>query len=261
MSNLRVSIIQQDIALGIPDENIANAQKWIALAAKTNPDIIVLPELWNTGYALDRIRTICDHDGAMSRAVIGQLAREHHTHILAGSVADERDGNVFNTSYMFDRNGDVAATYSKTHLFRLMDEHHYLTAGNTSTTWMIDDIPCGAMICYDLRFPELTRKLALAGAQIAFVPAEWPHPRLAHWRQLQIARAIENQMFIVSCNRVGQSDDTTFFGHSMVIDPWGEIVFEADDQPGLTTVELHLDAVADIRSRIPIFQDRRPELY
>jgi omega-amidase len=117
------------------------------------------------------------------------------------------------------------------------------------------------MICYDIRFPELARTLALDGAKILFVPAEWPHPRLHHWRTLLMARAIENQMFVVSCNRVGTSGSTHFFGHSLIIDPWGEIIAEGAEHEEIITAALDLTEVDKVRGRIPVFEDRRPELY
>ena len=98
------------------------------------------------------------------------------------------------------------------------------------------------MICYDIRFPELARKLALGGAKILFVPAEWPHPRLHHWRTLLTARAIENQMYVIACNRTGQSGNDRFFGHSMIIDPWGEIIAEGDEEEVILMADIDLGA-------------------
>jgi predicted amidohydrolase len=117
------------------------------------------------------------------------------------------------------------------------------------------------MICYDIRFPELARRLALGGAKLLLVPAEWPNPRLHHWRTLLTARAIENQMYVVACNRTGVSGSTSFFGHSMVIDPWGEIVAEADEQETILQATIDLALVDEVRTRIPVFEDRRPALY
>jgi omega-amidase len=258
---VRIALLQMDIALGQPEVNYEKAIEWIERAASRGTDLIVLPEMWNTAYSLQNIREIADRDGKMTRERIGSLAKKHGVNILAGSVADLRDGEVYNTTYIFDRTGAVAGQYSKIHLFRLMDEEKFLQAGEQVGRFTLDGVEIGSMICYDLRFPELTRTLSLSGAQVVFVPAEWPHPRLNHWRHLQIARAIENQMFVISCNRVGKAGDTEFFGHSMVIDPWGEILLEADEQEGIHHVTIDLGLVPEIRSRIPIFEDRRPELY
>ncbi|MGB8957323.1 MAG: carbon-nitrogen family hydrolase [Tumebacillaceae bacterium] len=258
---MRLSLLQMDIAFGDPATNRARARKQIEQAAAAGTDLIILPEMWNTGYSLENIRDIADRDGQETIALMSELAQKHQVNIHAGSVADLRDGEVYNTTYLFDRQGQVVGQYSKIHLFRLMDEEKYLQAGGDIGLFQLDGVQLGTMICYDLRFPELTRTMSLGGAQVVFLPAEWPHPRLNHWRHLQIARAIENQMFFVSVNRVGKAGDTEFFGHSMVVDPWGEILFEADDQEGIHHVTIDLGVVPEIRQRIPIFEDRRPELY
>jgi predicted amidohydrolase len=142
-----------------------------------------------------------------------------------------------------------------------MEEEKFLTSGDQIGSLDIEGIPAGVMICYDIRFPELARTLALAGAQILFVPAEWPHPRLHHWRTLLMARAIENQMFVVACNRVGISGKTEFFGHSMIIDPWGEIIAEGGEQEEIISASLQMSDVKQVRNKIPVFDDRRPEIY
>lgn len=181
--------------------------------------------------------------------------------VVGGSIAEKRECGVFNTIYAFDREGNEAGDYSKIHLFRLMDEEKFLQSGDKLGRLELDGVPAGMMICYDIRFPELSRKLALGGAQVLFVPAEWPNPRLHHWRTLLMARAIENQMFVISCNRVGISGTTEFFGHSMVIDPWGEVLAEGDESERIVRATIDLGLVKDVRRRIPIFEDRRPSLY
>ena len=142
-----------------------------------------------------------------------------------------------------------------------MNEEKHLVAGNHVGQFELEGVQAGMMICYDIRFPELTRKLALGGAKVLFIPAEWPHPRLHHWRTLLMARAIENQMYIVACNRVGVSEGTEFFGHSIIIDPWGEIIAEGSEDEMIITAELDLGLVDQVRQRIPVFEDRRPQLY
>jgi omega-amidase len=136
-----------------------------------------------------------------------------------------------------------------------------LQAGDTLAAGEVAGVESGLAICYDLRFPEQFRAYALAGASVVFVPSEWPHPRLAHWRTLLRARAIENQFFVVACNRVGESKGTQFFGHSTIVDPWGELIVEGGEQEILLTAPIDTGLVAEIRERIPIFADRRPEVY
>jgi len=262
---LRIALIQMDVVLGEPDANFRHAVDKIeeALSADTKPDVIVLPEMWNTGYALRRIREIADQDSKRTKRTFADLAQRAGVHIIAGSVAasDTDSGEVRNTIYAFDRQGEVHASYAKTHLFRLMEEEKYLTAGEHIGKLSLDGQAAGMMICYDIRFPELARRLALDGAKILFVPAEWPHPRLHHWRTLLMARAIENQMYVCSVNRVGSDDNNRFFGHSMIIDPWGEVLAEGDEEERIITATLDLAQVDEVRGRIPVFSDRRPELY
>jgi predicted amidohydrolase len=259
----QVSLLQMDIALGEPDRNFEKLSVMLeqAILAVPKPDVIVFPEMWNTGYALEQIQQLADEDGERTKQFISAFCLKHRVHIIAGSIAEKKADEVRNTVYVFNRAGELTSQYSKMHLFRLMDEEKFLASGDTIGKAEIDSIPAGIMICYDIRFPELARTLALDGAKILFVPAEWPHPRLHHWRTLLMARAIENQMFVVSCNRVGISGSTRFCGHSLIIDPWGEIIAEGGEQEELISAAIDLAEVNKVRSRIPIFEDRRPELY
>jgi omega-amidase len=262
-SLLNVSLIQMDIALGEPDLNYKRLSEMLdkAIKAVPKPDVIVFPEMWNTGYALEQIQQLADEDGERTKLFISNFCQAHQVHIIAGSIAERKGGEVRNTVYVFNRQGELTADYSKIHLFRLMEEEKFLTSGDQIGSLAIEDIQAGVMICYDIRFPELARSLALDGAQILFVPAEWPHPRLHHWRTLLMARAIENQMYVVACNRVGISGKTEFFGHSMIIDPWGEIIAEGGDQEDIISASLQMSDVENVRNRIPVFEDRRPEIY
>ncbi|UJF36134.1 carbon-nitrogen family hydrolase [Paenibacillus hexagrammi] len=260
---LLVALLQMDITIGEPEVNFLRLEKMLheAVIEEVRPDVIVIPEMWNTGYALDRIHELADDDGVRTKQFLSDFAKEHKVNIIGGSIADKREERIYNTIYAFDRQGQCMAEYSKIHLFRLMDEEKYLHSGDALGRFELEGVPAGAMICYDIRFPELSRKLALEGAQILFVPAEWPHPRLHHWRTLLMARAIENQMYVVSCNRVGTSGTTSFFGHSMIINPWGEVIVEGDETESILFGEIELTEVEKVRKTIPIFEDRRPHLY
>ncbi|CAM2794101.1 carbon-nitrogen family hydrolase [Paenibacillus sediminis] len=262
-NRIHIALLQSDIAIGEPEINKQHLRKLCeqAVYSSEKPDVIMLPEMWNTGYALDSIHTIADIDGADTKAWLSEFAREHSVNIIGGSIAEKRGQDIYNVMYAFNRQGEIVAEYSKIHLFRLMDEEKYLSAGEKPVTFELENTSSGASICYDIRFPELTRTLALKGAKVLFVPAEWPYPRLHHWRTLLTARAIENQMYVVACNRVGTSGDTTFFGHSLIIDPWGEIIAEGGEEEQIITGGINVETVSEVRSRIPIFEDRRPELY
>ncbi|KAF6658712.1 carbon-nitrogen family hydrolase [Paenibacillus polymyxa] len=260
-----VALIQAHIEIGNPPENHNHIRSLMeqAVKAEQKPDLIVLPEMWNTGYALDRIHELADEEGTETRAWIAAFAATYQVNVVAGSIAEKKsDGHVYNTMLVFDRTGKEVASYSKIHLFRLMDEEKYLQPGEEKVVFTLDGgIQAGASICYDIRFPELARSLALSGANLLIVPAEWPHPRLHHWRTLLTARAIENQMYVIACNRVGRSGDTDFFGHSLIIDPWGEMIAEGGEQEEILTGSIESALVQDVRGRIPVFEDRRPLLY
>ncbi|MEW4370234.1 carbon-nitrogen family hydrolase [Paenibacillus kandeliae] len=258
-----ISLIQMDIALAEPQENIRRAGEWIerAMTAEQRPDVIVLPEMWNTGYALDRLDGIAEPEHGPINRWLSETARKHQVVLVGGSVSEQRDSGFYNTLYVHGADGQQQAKYDKIHLFKLMDEEKFMQPGEETALFPLGDVTAAASICYDIRFPELARTLALAGAKVWFVPAEWPHPRLHHWRTLLTARAIENQMYVIACNRVGSDAKSRFFGHSMVIDPWGEVIAESGEEEGILTATIDLDLSDEVRGRIPVFADRRPELY
>jgi omega-amidase len=256
-----ISLGQMDVLLGRPDENLAKAERMAAAAAARGSDILLLPELWSTGYDLANAAVHASPIDAGSFAEMARLAQTYQLHIFGSCLSRLGEGRYGNTAVLFAPDGRSLGHYSKIHLFRLMAEDQYLTAGDRT---VLLDAPwgrTGLAICYDLRFPELCRAYALNGARLIFLPSEWPHPRLAHWRALLRARAIENQLYMVACNRVGISKDTHFFGHSCIIDPWGEIVIEAGESEMVVTAVIDLDLVDSVRRQIPVFSDRRPELY
>ena len=167
---------------------------------------------------------------------------------------------VFNTVHLID-NGRLAGVYRKLHLFSLLGEDKAFDGGDS---WLLAETSIGTvgvMICYDLRFPELSRRLAVEGAQVVCVPAQWPKPRQEHWRTLLRARAIENQLFVVACNACGPIGKLDFFGMSMIIDPKGEVLAEGGEADCVITAPLDMQVMTDWRAQIPCFNDRRPELY
>ena len=159
------------------------------------------------------------------------------------------------------REGECIAFYDKTHLFTPMGEDNYFTPGDHLCRFTLDGVSCGLIICYDVRFPELTRSLTVPGLDMLFVVSQWPKVRTFHLRSLTTARAIENQMFVVCCNSCGTAGETVYGGNSAVIDPWGETICLAGEKEQTITAECDLNILKNIRSTIPVFRDRRPELY
>ncbi|TLS38302.1 carbon-nitrogen family hydrolase [Pseudalkalibacillus caeni] len=259
--SLKIALIQYDIVFGNPEKNFRNMESKIEETLENKPDIIVLPELWTTGYDLTRLDEIADKNGEKTRGFISALAKKHRVNIVAGSIAKQKEDKVTNTMLVFNRDGELVHEYSKVHLFRLMDEEKYLISGNTTGAFTLEDVPCAGFICYDIRFPEWIRLHAVEGAKVLFVPAEWPEPRTDHWRSLLISRAIENQCYVVACNRAGRDLANEFAGHSMIIGPWGEIIAESGLEETILYGEIEPEEVEKIRKKIPVFEDRRTDLY
>ena len=228
---MKVVCLQMDMQLGCPDENFAHAGQMICDAIAEKPDVLVLPETWNTGFfPRENLTGLCDGDGERVKAEIGALAAKYRVNIVAGSVSNVRDGKVYNTAMVFDRSGSCIASYDKTHLFTPMGEDDYYTPGDHLCRFSLDGVQCGIIICYDVRFPELTRSLAVEGLDMLFVVSQWPKVRTFHLCTLTAARAIENQMFVACCNSCGTAGETVYGGNSAIIDPWGQTIGSAGDE-------------------------------
>lgn len=259
---MKAACLQMDMALGRPDENFAHAARLIGDAMAEQPDVLVLPETWNTGFfPKEDLPALCDRDGERVKREIGALAAKHRVNIVAGSVSNVRDGQVYNTAMVFDRQGNLVASYDKTHLFTPMGEDAFYTPGDHLCRFTLDGIRCGLIICYDIRFPELTRSLTVPGLDVLFVVSQWPRVRTFHLRSLCTARAIENQMFLVCCNSCGTAGETVYGGSSSITDPWGETVALAGETEEILTAQCDMQILTNIRGSIPVFRDRRPQLY
>jgi len=253
-----------DIELGNPDANykkITILTKKI-MHQKEKPEVIVLPELWTTGYAFNQIEGVASLEGNEPADFLGKLSKQYGVWFVGGSVIASTSTGYVNRAQIINPNGKLVAIYDKVHLFGLMNEDKYFVNGKKISIFNINGITSSCVICYDIRFCEIIRKIALSEVKLLFVSAEWPHPRLDHWRTLLIARAIENQIYVVACNRVGKTGKNIFFGHSMVINPWGDVVAELhEEKENIITVNINLTIVEKIRKEMPIFKDRRPEVY
>lgn len=259
---MKIACVQMNVRLGDSALNFTRAEALIRDAAAKGADTVLLPETWNLGFfPREGLSELADPDGEKVRACMGSLAAELGVNIVAGSAVTELGGRIYNTAYVFDRAGACAASYDKTHLFTPMGEHAYFTPGDRLCTFTLDGVRCGLIICYDLRFPELTRTLALRDIDLLFVPAEWPGVRIAHWQTLNRARAIENQIFLACCNGCGTAGETVYGGHSAVYDPWGSVLAEAGAGEETILADCDFAVKEQIRNSIHVFRDRRPELY
>ena len=259
---MRIACLQMEMAFGGPEENFAHAAQMVEKAMEAAPDVLVLPETWNTGFfPREGLQEMCDRDGARVKVIFGELAKAYHVNLVAGSVSNVRDGKVYNTAMVFDREGKCIASYDKTHLFTPAGEDKYYTPGDRLCRFTLDGVQCGIVICYDVRFPELVRSLAVPGLDMLFVVSQWPDTRISHLRSLTTARAIENQMFVCCCNSCGQAGSTRYGGNSAVIDPWGQTLALAGADEQILTASCDLNIIHNIRGSIPVFRDRRPDLY
>ncbi|ARK28971.1 carbon-nitrogen family hydrolase [Halalkalibacter krulwichiae] len=261
---MRIASYQMDIVPGQPVENRKLVAEWAKEICRNGKvDVLVLPEMWTTAYTLPTLEETVKEDKEQTEVFIAELAKEHQVNIVAGSYAAFDVDGIYNRSLIVNRAGERIHTYDKMHLVPMLDEPTYLKGGkHGGKMFELDGKKMGIIICYDLRFPELVRSLALQGAEMIFVVAEWPEARAMHWEILQQARAIENQVYIVSCNRVGTYDGVEFAGRSMVISPWGDTIYKASASKEETiNVQVELNDVKKIREQVPVFKSRVPELY
>ncbi len=260
---MRVGVLQMNVMKGDREANRAAVRRLAehAVSGSCPPDVLVLPELWSTGYALDRAEKLASPEGCDDAAFLGELARTYHVAFAGGSVLSSRNGTVRNRAQVIDLEGRYVTGYDKIHLFRLMNEHRYLDRGTETCLFELGGMRCALAICYDIRFCELIRKLAVSGAEVLFVSAEWPMPRRDHWETLLRARAIENQMYAVACNRCGTTEQEEFAGRSMIVAPDGTVLAAAGEGEEIITAELDAAFVRRTRETIPVFLDREPSLY
>jgi len=256
--NLKVAAVQFNIALGLIDRNLKKVETALGRIAKQGVQLVVLPEMWSTGYDYKRLASHASETPRVVEAICKLSAQNDM--VVIGSLPEEANGNIYNTAYVVDR-GEVLDSYRKLHMFSTMGEDRFLSPGDRALVLSTSVGRLGIAICYDLRFPELFRKMALEGAEIICLPAEWPKPRQDHWRTLLRARAMENQLFVIATNCCGLQGKLDFFGMSLLLSARGEVLAEG----GETDTELHatLDyqEMIDYRAQIRCYDDRRPEVY
>ena len=243
---MKISIVQFKSELGAIDKNFSTTERLIE-AASNSSDVILLPELWSTGYYPKPVEKFADVDGKHTTKFLCAAAKKFSVNIIGGSVIVESYSKIFNRCIVANRRGKVAAIYDKTHLFSFAQEDKVFTAGDKISVVELDGVRCGLAICYDLRFPEFIRKIALAGAEIIFIPAAWSLKRLVPRQILTKARAIENQVFVVFANSSGKSE---------IINPRGEVVAESGRGEEILTAEINLNERTEIISAMDLLADR-----
>lgn len=254
-----VSAIQMDVRTRDVEDNMDRAYRHVQEAVRRGSNLVLLPEMWSTGFAFPDLEELARATFERTLRFMAATAKEGKIWLI-GSLAEPTPGGVYNTLFWFSPTGEVAGRYRKVHLFSPGREDEFFLAGKSIAPVRTEGALTGGLICFDIRFPEIARKLALEGATLLLVAAQFPHPRTAHWETLLKARAIENQVWVIASNRIGKSGDWEYFGHSMIIDPWGEVVAaETAEREAVVTERVTLEAVERVRSRVPC--RRRPDLY
>jgi predicted amidohydrolase len=255
MTKITIAGLQLDVAW---EDRAANFERVRVLAGKARDrgaDLLVLPEMFATGFSLDTKITAEPPTGETPR-FMSELARELEIGVVGGYVQRRRQGRGANMSLAVDRRGRVVAEYVKTHLFSFMDEDRAHEAGAGPRQFAFEGVPIASFICYDLRFPELFRLVADSAAAVIVI-ASWPSARQAHWDALLRARAIENQLYVVGVNRAGQGGGLEYTGGSAIVDPMGQVLAHAGDSENTIVAEIDTDEVERTRTEMPFLEDRR----
>ena len=261
---MKVAAAQISCSLGNPDANLLKVRDFSARAKEAGADLIIFPEMVDTGYSMPVIRACAASWTGGFVPELQKIAEKLSIAIVSG--VSERDGAfIYNSQIFVDQRGKIVEKYRKTHLFAVtpIEEDKCFSPGDSFTSFAFARLRFGLGICYDLRFPEMYRKLAVQNNVNAFIiSSAWPFPRVEHFRTLATARAIENQSYVIAANRVGTDDGVSFCGSSAIVDPYGVTVAAASqDREQLIEGELSLDLANSVRSRMEVFAHRRQDLY
>jgi len=251
-------------------ENLKNALALVDEAFETykHIDMLVLPEYFYHIVPRAEANLVGPYPDNL-KAEFSERAKKYSSYIIAGTVANKKeDGNVYNTALLFDRKGQIAGEYSKTHLFDALNamggvnESDIITRGDQTLIYETDFGKIGIIICYDIRFPELARTLALNGVQYLFAPSAFYSPRIDHWQDILRVTAVQNSMYVMGVNLFGKLNDNNIFcGRSIISDPWGIPVATASDKPCIIQAYIDGEYADKIKDAIGTFHNRVPTLY
>jgi predicted amidohydrolase len=269
MRPTQVSLIQMNIKYGEKKVNLKTTEflmrKAFSQSLPKIPHIICLPELFSTGYDLDNVQEHAELiPGGDTTTFLQEKAKEFSAVTVASFVEIER-GNYYNTAVVIDETGVLLGKYRKIHLFPPMEEPEVFSIGGfvqDILSFKTKSTNLGLLICYDLRFPELSRRVTLDGnTDVLVYVAEFPRPKYEVWTRLLQARAIENQIFVCGVNRVGSDPNFQYFGRSVIYDPGGNTLVEGADKEEVLTAQLDPSAIQKVRSTLPSLQHRQPNFY
>ena len=261
---MKITVAQISCSLGDPEANLAKVHDLSRTAKDVGAELIVFPEMTDTGYSMSVIQKYAGHWKSGFVPGLEEIASELSIAIVSG--VSERDGSsIYNSQVLVDAKGDIVAKYRKTHLYAVapVEEQTCFAPGDSFASFELGELRFGCSICYDLRFPEIYRKLVTeqnVGALL--ISSAWPFPRVEHWCVLAQARAIENQAYVIASNRVGKDEDLWFCGSSAIIDPRGVVIAAASaDREELIQADLSQELVRSVRQRVESLAHRREDLY
>lgn len=274
---MKISVIQLK-NLQNNDSNIKHAVEMIEKASANGADFVVLPEMFSCPYMASKFPIYAQEEGGTNWKKLSEAARKNHIYLVAGSMPElevkrdccEHIESIYNTSYVFDRDGNQIAKHRKVHLFDVdikggprFKESDSLSAGNQITTFDTEFGKMGLMICFDIRFPEMARLMQLDGAKVIFVPAAFNMTSGPKWWELMFrTRAVDNQLFTVGCSPARDTKaNYVAWGHSIVCDPWGTILGELDENEGILDIEIDFSVMNQVREQVPLTKARRADLY
>ena len=250
---MKLALIQFNSEWESKNSNLQKALSFIKKAASEKCDVVVFPEMFNTGFSMD-IPSIAEEKNGKTFQFLSHQAKCNNIHIIAGwasYASSHKKGH--NMAMVFDRKGDLIAKYIKLHPFSFANEDDHFIAGNNVVHFNIMGIPSSIFICYDLRFPEVFRNIAKS-VHVIFVIANWPDSRIEHWNTLLKARAIENQCFIIGVNRMGKDGNGLIYsGNSQVFDPWGNELCHKNNE--FISCEINTKVVTSTRKDYPFLKD------
>lgn len=270
MAKIRTAVLQTPVS---PEkqENLDRVAEVLERDILRDVDLVTLPEMFACPYDTSVFPEYAEPEGGPSWKFMSDLAAKHKVYISAGSMPEiDSDGNIYNTAYVFDREGKQIAKHRKVHLFDIdieggqaFRESATLTAGNKATVFDTEFGKMGLCICYDIRFPELARLMADQGAKVILCPGAFNLTTgPAHWELLYRTRAVDNQVYYIATSPARDMDASYIaYGHSMVVDPWGIIISEMGAKAQMRVVDIDLDRIDEVREQLPLMKHRRKDIY
>ncbi|OKY78349.1 MAG: Acylamide amidohydrolase [Candidatus Methanohalarchaeum thermophilum] len=253
---MKVGILQ----LNVNEEKESNLRKVSEIAeekVEDDLDVLILPELWSTDVDFSDFDKLKEEIPGKTTDMLSSIAESMDLYVIGGSIVESKNASLYNSCVVFDRDGEIRDIYRKMHLFSHFGEDEVLSPGDDLSIFKLGSIKAAVGICYDLRFPLFFDKLIKRGVKLIFLPAAWPEARKYHWRVLNRSRAIENQVYFISCNRVGFFEGKRFFGKSMVVDPWGRVEEIGAEKEQFLTTEIDLGLVDEVRKEFNTIKDSK----